>query len=246
MGGDSDMPMLWEDATKQALLRFAERNNTVVISRQLFIQQELNTIIENTQTKGATPSQTLSRVLQDLREDNVLFFSEQAGKYTLVQDIKASSEDLPDDVLENAIQQNKLLLDDVNTGESLMTHRVRRGTSKLREMTLKNYQSCCALCDIADSKLLVTSHIVPWASAPEIRGRLDNVICFCTLHDKLFETGYFSILDDYQLTWRTPIVASALIKWQKNCTTSFNKPLVKIPKLDYLAQHRQAHGFTHA
>ncbi|MBK7026681.1 MAG: hypothetical protein IPH40_07185 [Polaromonas sp.] len=38
---------------------------------------------------------------------------------------------------------------------------------------------------------MVTSHIARWADKPMARGLLSNTICFCSMHDKLFEYGYF-------------------------------------------------------
>jgi hypothetical protein len=241
--GSNKMSLSWTESTKLALLNYSARNHTVIIPRQRFIEQELGNIVQSTASQGKTPSQTLSRVLQELRDANFLYFSKQVGEYTLVQSIDVSREDLPDDVIENAIIQNALVLDDVTTGDQIKLTRLRKGTAKLRDLTLMNYQTRCALCDISDPKLLVTSHVVPWAIAPLIRGHLDNVICFCTLHDKLFETGYFSLNDDRTLLWQQSIASRALQTWQTNCTDFFNHKVLKAPNSAYLAQHRVSHGF---
>ena len=238
------MSMTWTEATKVALQNFSKNNNTIVINRQAFIAQELGNIVQSIASTGQTPSQTLSRILQELRDEGFIFFSQTAGQYTLNQVISVSHEDLPEDVLENAMIRNELRFEDVATHDAISLRRERKGTAKLRQLTLQNYQSRCALCDISDSQLLVTSHIVPWALAPDIRGHLDNVICFCTLHDKLFEIGYFSMQNNCQLTWRQPLLAKVLNIWQKDCTALFNQPLAKSPNPTYLARHRQLHGIA--
>lgn len=223
------MPYTWTEATKQALQHFSIKNNTIVINRRDFILQELGAIVQSTESTGQTPAQTLSRVLQELRDEQFLFFSQAAGEYTLNRSVSASQEDLPDDVLENAIDRNELRFEEVSTNDAVALQRVRKGTQKLRSMTLQNYRSQCALCDIRDTTLLVTSHIVPWAQDVLIRGHLDNVICLCTLHDKLFELGYFSLKDDYHLIWRDKLQSTAIDQWKSQCTSLFNRPLQKHP-----------------
>lgn len=83
--------------------------------------------------KEKTPSQTLSRVLQELRDEGFLFFS-KSGLYTLNQvPISAASEDFPDDVLENAVENGLLELSDVETSNDVAVGRVRRGMGALRK-----------------------------------------------------------------------------------------------------------------
>jgi hypothetical protein len=43
-----------------------------MISRKHFIEQELPQIISSTGSEGLTPQQTLSRVLQELRDDGLV------------------------------------------------------------------------------------------------------------------------------------------------------------------------------
>lgn len=237
------MPVTWIEATKTALQAFSKNNNTIVINRQTFINQALGGIVQSTASIGQTPTQTLSRVLQELRDEGFVFFSHTAGEYTLNQAVSASHEDLPEDVLDNAILRNELLFEDVDTASVVSMQRVRKGTAQMRKLTLQNYQSHCALCDISDTKLLVTSHIVPWALDALARGRLDNVICLCTLHDKLFEVGYFSLNDNYDVMWRTALNAQSLITWKIQCTSTFTTPQTKTPSLEFIARHRKLHHF---
>jgi hypothetical protein len=70
---------------------------------------------------------------------------------------------------------------------------------KLREVVLSNYNSTCAVCEINKSDLLICSHIKPWSIDKEERLNPKNTICFCVLHDKLFDRGYFSLNDNYHI-----------------------------------------------
>jgi putative restriction endonuclease len=177
--------------------------------------------------------------LQELRDEGFLFFSSR-GFYTLNQvSIDVVAEDLPDDVLENAVDGGRLAFSDVQTSSDVASGRVRRGMGALRSRTLLNYRGCCAVCDIKDSGLLVTSHIARWADRPEARGLLSNTICFCTFHDKLFENGYFAMSHDFDLVWRAPQLSRAIDIWQRKCTGTFRAPTTVQPDLTFINEHRQ-------
>lgn len=202
------------------------------------MQQELENIVAATATVGKTPAQTASRVLQELRDEGLLFFS-STGKYTLNQtSISATNEDLPDDVLEHAIEEGHLVLPDVDTSSEIAIGRVRRGMNALRKITLSNYRGSCALCDVNDPGLLVASHIARWADHPDSRGLLSNTICFCTLHDKLFENGYFTMNDNLELIWKSPQTIRVIDIWRQQCTSNFKQPLGAKPAPQFINEHR--------
>lgn len=236
------MALNWHDAVKLAIRRYSEKNKTIVIERSKFLEQELATIVLDTNSSGATPAQTLSRVLQELRDEGILYFT-NAGLYTLNHvSVDVSNEDLAEDILENLVNNNSLILPDVKTSDEQGSLRLRRGMSALRKSTLTNYGYECALCDITDEKLLVTSHIVRWSDNPETRGLLSNTICFCNFHDRLFETGYFAFDADSNLIWKTAIVSKAISTWRDRFSSHFKKPKFYMPSPTFLAEHRQRVG----
>ena len=220
------MSLTWKNAVLLALQQYSERNSTVKVTREKFIKEEIKNIVANTESLGKTPSQTVSRVLQELRDEKVLFFSKNSGEYILNNiKINVGTEDFLEDILENAIVNEKLIFQDVETSSAVVASRIRIGMEALRKKTLSNYRNCCALCDIDDERLLVTSHIARWADNPSARGLLSNTICFCTLHDKLFENGYFSIRDDISLVWAIRQNASTINVWKNDCTKNFKLPI---------------------
>ena len=214
------MKITWQQAVKFGLKRYVLRNATIQIKRDQFLQQELPRIILETGSEGKKPSQMLSRVLQELRDEDFLFFSRD-GFHTLNQvPISESSEDLPDDVLENAIEKGLLELPDVDVSNDVAVGRIRRGMGVLRKNTLSNYYNSCTLCDINAPRLLVTTHISRWADDPKARGLLSNTICFCALHDKLFENGYFSMNENFELLWIPINNIKVINTWREQCTSS--------------------------
>lgn len=115
-----------------------------------------------------------------------------------------------------------------------------------RNLTLENYGSMCAVCDVNDDALLRGCHIVPVKDDPNIADNLSNGICLCVLHDVAFEKGIFSISNQYKI-----LVAN----WFKTKSTVLNSMISKLngkkirlpvkqqPNKSYLKRHRESHGF---
>ena len=76
--------MQWRDAVPTSIRAYSQRRVTRVILRQEFISEEMQTILLATQSQSATPTQTLSRVLQDLRDEGMLEFLYR-GTYLLLE-----------------------------------------------------------------------------------------------------------------------------------------------------------------
>lgn len=70
----------WIDATLSAVRRYVQRTGSTLFSRQALIDAEGPQILLDTASTGSTPWQTLSRVLQELRDEGHLEFVE-AGVY---------------------------------------------------------------------------------------------------------------------------------------------------------------------
>jgi hypothetical protein len=236
------MTATWKAAVVSALQRYSKRHQTLQIERGALLAEELTAMIAETTSVGRTPAQTVSRVLQELRDEGRLFFS-AAGIYVIHgAEIDAVKEDFPEDVLEHAAQSGTLVLGDVLTSDAIGQMRVRRGMAAVRRATLLNYGGRCALCDIADTKLLVASHVARWADRPGARGELANVICLCRMHDPLFELGYFALSDDFAVLWQPTIISAAMRIWADNCTGPFRQPLLRAPSAIYLREHRSRSG----
>ncbi len=73
----------WQIAVLNAIHRLCQRHGSTTFTRQELISEELTTIIEETDSAGATPAQTLSRVLQELRDIGMIEFVDNRGTYRL-------------------------------------------------------------------------------------------------------------------------------------------------------------------
>ncbi len=118
--------------------------------------EEFEQIKRETATKGQTPTQTLSRVLHELRNEGLVYFATGREDYLLLdRPIDAESEDLSDEALGFAIKHERLRLAVLPTGDAMMLTRQRRVQQQLRHCTIENYDSQCAVCDVIDENLLV-------------------------------------------------------------------------------------------
>ena len=228
---------------REAVRRVAFRHGSDRIERQILIDEELPRIEAETQTRGATPAQTLSRVLQDLRDEGMLEFVE-SGRYRLAHpllavDFLASSAG----TIDTAIRERRLIIAEVETGVAPSVGTRRLGQDRVRALTLENYGSRCAVCDVSDAALLVASHIAAWSDAPEGRGDLANVLCLCAFHDRLFETGYWTLSDDLIVVARQGVTSSTISSLLPE-HGSFRTPSHVVPSATYVRQHRLKHGFS--
>lgn len=75
--------MTWREAVEAAVRRQAARDPNRVFSRQDLLADEKNRIISDCDGGGETPEQTISRVLQELRDGGVIRFLDDQGSYQL-------------------------------------------------------------------------------------------------------------------------------------------------------------------
>ena len=119
----------WHSATWAALQRQAR--TSPVITRTALIKHELPTIIADIGSTGATPEQTLSRVLQELRDEGVLIFDGQ-GHYRM-------AEGVAEEPLETAVATEQWKL-----------QKTRVGQGPFRSALLARWQGRCPLTGISE------------------------------------------------------------------------------------------------
>lgn len=231
----------WHRSTVAAIRRYAARHQTRLIARQGLIAEELDTIVAQTNAKGRENSQTLSRILQELRKAGVLHYVRRGLDLLLDEPVAVEHEDLPDAAIDAALEQEHLRINDVPTSDARVLARRRRGQERVRAHTLANYGGRCALCDVQDAALLVASHIVRWSDDAEAQGKLANVICLCRMHDALFEAGYITFADDMTVL-AEPARESKVIEYLQRTASALRLPSAHPPLKAYLASHRHRTG----
>jgi putative restriction endonuclease len=74
----------WSEVVEEAVRRHVASTGSSEFTRQDLRDAELDRIVSETASQGQTPEQTLSRELQQLRDQGVLEFIDDRGAYRLV------------------------------------------------------------------------------------------------------------------------------------------------------------------
>lgn len=97
----------------------------------------------------------------------------------------------------------------------LVEQAVRLGQHRFARDVLDNYQHSCAFCGFAPrsiprNRLLVASHIKPWAESDD-RERLDpsNGVAACPTHDAAFDSGLITVNGGLKVHRAPPLAASS-------------------------------------
>ena len=76
--------MDWRDSVLGAIERYTTRHGSTTFQREAFLTEELSQIVRETGPVGHTPDQTVSRVMQELRDEGLLEFIDNHGTYRFV------------------------------------------------------------------------------------------------------------------------------------------------------------------
>ncbi|WP_044749461.1 HNH endonuclease [Bacillus alveayuensis] len=192
------------------------------------VDEKVQSVIEfysvHANHKAQFPDVTLEKVIEGLQEFN-----------------ERELEELDSENEEQFEKIYHVIMNEKDGSDVFRIIKTRVGQYKLRKILLQNYQFKCAMCDISQPKLLVTSHIKPWAhSSSEERVDPRNAILLCKLHDALFENGFISLSDEYKILF-SPNFNFVGQGIQTNI--SFKKPFKDAPSPVFLKEHRQKHGY---
>jgi len=61
------------------------------------------------------------------------------------------------------------------------------------------YNQTCCITGIQIPRILIASHIIPWAKSEQDRMNPQNGLCLNALHDKAFDTGLITVTPDYKI-----------------------------------------------
>lgn len=88
----------------------------------------------------------------------------------------------------------------------------RQGQSLFRDAVFTAYQSRCCITGIADTRLLIASHIKPWRADEQNRLNPRNGLCLSALADRAFDQGMISLTNNYEIMVSTTLKAQSANK----------------------------------
>lgn len=83
--------------------------------------------------------------------------------------------------------------------ESTVVTRARRAQDYFRQVILNAWDRRCCVTGMPVDKLLVASHILPWAAFPNERLNPRNGLCLSSLHDAAFDRGLVTFDEQHRL-----------------------------------------------
>lgn len=120
--------------------------------------------------------------------------------------------------------------------------RQRVGQDFFRKSVLSGYGGRCCISGVSDPRLLVASHIVPWATDTANRLNPGNGLCLSALHDKAFDSLLFSVSDDYRIVLSPTLRATKDTFLREVFWPTEDRPITLperfVPEAAFLAQHR--------
>lgn len=118
----------------------------------------------------------------------------------------------------------------------LSKRRINQGF--FRSMIIASYDSRCAMTAISDRRLLVASHIDPWAQNAEDRMNPHNGMCLNYLHDRAFENGLIAVAPDLSILYSPQLPPDDLNKLRSVTFEKLAMPSRFKPDMAMLEKHR--------
>jgi len=84
------------------------------------------------------------------------------------------------------------------TRQVLVEQRIKQ--QFFRRAVLGSYRGRCCMSGLAEPRLLLASHIVPWHADKANRLNPANGLCLSALHDRAFDQGLITLEDDFTVT----------------------------------------------
>lgn len=107
--------------------------------------------------------------------------------------------------------------------------RVRVNQSFFRRRVLSAYSFHCCVTGLSVMRLLVASHIVPWAEDKKNRLNPRNGLCLNALHDRAFDCGLMWIEEDFVIRFSSKLIDRAKSDSSAQWITGFEGGRLALP-----------------
>lgn len=212
--------MKWRESVSLAICRITERKGENEFTRQELIDHELDRISREVETLGKTPHQTLSRILQNLRDDEEIEFLGN-GEYRLISAIVSPS------ISENQSDKETKRIETI-------VSRIVRDSKTARDLKIK-YGYRCQICGerlkLISGYYCEAHHVKPLGKphhGPDIK---ENLIVVCPNHHTLLDFAAIPI-DVNQLKDRKHEISNEFIRYH-NEILMHNKSIEITSKLAF-------------
>lgn len=111
-----------------------------------------------------------------------------------------------------------------------------------RRAVLSSYRGRCCMSGLAEPRLLIASHIVPWSKDKANRLNPSNGLCLSAIHDKAFDKGLIALSDDFRVLVSNELLHS-VDAFIKSVILPLNGRPIELPErfvpdVAFIARHR--------
>lgn len=150
-------------------------------------------------------SETDRKVWAELGKNRALLASRAADAWVSVANATSTNPGAPPRG-PSALLAERVGRGDFSAPDGLGNRKTRYLQDDFRDWLMELYDSRCALCEVTNPTLLVTSHIARWADDVSNRLNPANAILLCSLHDRAFEKHLFGIRRDLSVLLAPTII----------------------------------------
>ncbi|MBU0600953.1 MAG: DNA (cytosine-5-)-methyltransferase [Gammaproteobacteria bacterium] len=207
------------------------------VAMKLVNLASLDPAITGTGRKGLSNASALDREVWDE------FHSDWEGLALECADLRAALGSESAETVTGGDADDALGLGDFIGETRVVMVRQRIKQHFFRRAVVSSYRGRCCMSRLADSRLLVASHIVPWSKDKENRLNPSNGLCLSAIHDKAFDQGLISLSDDFQV-----LISRNLLKQDDAFVQQIFLPLAGrriemperfVPSVEFLRYHRE-------
>lgn len=161
--------MTWKKAVIKAIERYTRKKGTGIFQRKDLIKAELSNIVIEAKSSGKTPEQTLSRILQELRDDKVIKFTGNSGNYIYLRYYQSELlPNKPSEVIVNNTEVGNKKQYREGSIIKVYTNRYERN-KRAKKDCIEYYGLCCSVCGFKFSdkygkigeRYIHVHHIIP-------------------------------------------------------------------------------------
>lgn len=108
--------------------------------------------------------------------------------------------------------------------------KVRVNQARFRRAILTSYNSRCCISGLAEPRLLIASHIVPWSMDTMNRLNPQNGLCLSALHDKAYDLGLITILPNYTVRVSRQFMDAGVDGFAREAIASYDGSRIALPE----------------
>jgi hypothetical protein len=125
---------------------------------------------------------------------------------------------------------------------------VRVNQARFRKAVLASYNTTCCISGLRHEKLVIASHIVPWAQDSQNRLNPQNGLCLSALHDRAFDQGLITVLPDFTIRVSPKLMTASSDEFIEESLVRFDKRSIHLPERFgpnpvFLTRHAKRFGY---